>query len=86
MSARGRQQGSSAYQIVIGGLTAIVIGAIVLTFFVYPLIGGFRGTGLLSFETAAGARVATFTDGMWVFVGGWIMIAIVLFIWIETRQ
>jgi hypothetical protein len=84
MSSR---QGSASFTIVIGGLTALVTGAIVLTFIVYPIINAFMGAAFWgSAETTAGARVFTYTGGLWTFWGGVILIAILSWVWIQTRQ
>lgn len=85
MSAAPRQ-GSTAFTLVLGGVMAIVVGAIVGTFLVYPIINGFTGTELFAFETTSGARVGTFVDGMWRFTLGFVMLGIIAFVWIETRQ
>lgn len=80
------RQGSASFTVVIGGLTAIVTGAIVLTFFVYPISDAFMNSALWSSETVHGARVTTYVGGFWAFWGAIIMIAILAYIWITTRQ
>lgn len=84
MSAR---QGSASFSIVLGGLTALLIGGMVLTFMFYPVITGLLDAAFFSgMETAAGARVTTYVEGLWVFWGGIILISILSYIWVETRQ
>jgi hypothetical protein len=86
MSAAPRQ-GSSAFTLVLAGLMAVFVGAMVLTFAVYPLITGFQDVALFNgFDTTAGTRVGTYVEGFFVFTGGFIMLAIIAFVWIRTRQ
>ena len=80
------RQGSASYTIAIGAMTAIIIGAIVLTIFLYPIINAFRGSGLWNADTAAGNRLLTYTGGIWEFWGAIILIAILAYVWIRTRQ
>ncbi len=81
------RQGSASFTLVIGGLTMLLVGAIALTFFVYPIINGFLGSAFWgTAETAAGSRVQTFVKGAWIFSGGFMLVSIVLYIWINTRQ
>jgi len=54
---------------------------------VYPIINGFLGSAFWgTAETAAGSRVQTFVKGTWIFSGGFMLVSIVLYIWINTRQ
>lgn len=80
------RQGSASFTIVIAGLTALIVGAMLLTFLFYPIISAFMGAGFWSAETAAGARVTTYVGGMWQFWGGIILLALLSFVWIRTRQ
>lgn len=80
------RQGSASYTIVIGGVTAVVVGAIVLSFLAYPFINAFVGTPIFESSTTSGSRVMMYVKGFWTFLGGFVMIAIVIWIWITTRQ
>lgn len=80
------RQGSASYGIVIAGVMAVVTGALVLTFVTYPMLTAFRGASFWSADTAGGARVLTYVGGMWEFTGGFMLIALLAFIWITTRQ
>ena len=80
------RQGSASFVLVIGGMTAIVVGAIVLTFLFYPISNAFQGAAFWGAETAPGARVTTYVGGVWTFWGAIILISILSFIWIRTRQ
>ena len=80
------QQGSASFTIVLGGLAAILVGAIVLTFFVYPMVNAFTGSAIWSLDTTAGANLLTVLEGVWTFAGGFMLIAILSFIWVKTRQ
>lgn len=83
MSAR---QGSASFTIVIAGLTALVVGAMLLTFVLYPYMNAFVGSGFWNADTTAGLRVIRFTEGLWRFWGGIVLMAILSFIWVQTRQ
>lgn len=80
------RQGSASYGIVIAGVMAVVIGAIMLSFVTYPLLTAFRGASFWAAETADGARVLTYVGGVWEFTGGFLLIGLVSYIWITTRQ
>lgn len=81
-----RRQGSAAWTIAIAGLMALIVGAILLTFVVFPVYNGFTEAAFWSAETAEGARLLTYVDGMWVFWGGILLIALLSYIWVNTRQ
>lgn len=83
MSAR---QGSASFTIVIGGLSALLVGAMLLSFAFYPIVGGFMNAAFWDSQTTAGSRLVTYTGGIWVFWGGIILLAILSYIWVETRQ
>lgn len=80
------RQGSSSFTIVIGALTALIIGAFVLTFLVYPIFNSFTTAAFWSADTAGGARMLMIIKGLWKFWGGIVLLALVLFIWVRTRQ
>lgn len=85
MSARP-QQGSASFTIVIAGLAALVIGALLLTTMFYPIFNTFTDAAFWSSDSVAGSRVVTYTQGLWAMWGLVILIAITAFIWVETRQ
>lgn len=80
------RQGSSSYTIVIGALAALLIGGIVLTFIVYPIFNAFTNSAFWGAETADGARLVMFIGGAWEFWGGIVLIALLAYVWITTRQ
>lgn len=80
------RQGSASYTIVIGAIAALIVGALLLTLLFYPIFNAFTGAGFWSAETTAGARVIRFTEGLWEFWGAIILIAMLAFIWVRTRQ
>lgn len=86
MSDMSARQGSASYTIVVGGITALVIGAIMLTFLVYPMANAFMDAAFWGSETTSGARVITYVGGAWTFSGGIVLIAIIMWIWVHTRQ
>lgn len=83
MSAR---QGSASFTIVLGALTAIVVSAIILTFVFYPIVTAFMGSAMWSAETAAGSTILTYTGGLWEFWAAILLMAILSFVWVRTRQ
>ena len=80
------RQGSAAWSITMAGIVALVAGGIVLTFFFYPMIGGFLSSSLMSVETAPGARLTGWIEGVWTFMGGIMLIMLLSYIWVVTRQ
>lgn len=80
------RQGSASYTIVLGAMSALLVGAIVLTMLFYPIVTAFMDAAFFSAETTAGARVNTYVEGMWTFWGAIILIAILSFVWVKTRQ
>jgi hypothetical protein len=80
------RQGSASFTIVLVGLTAFVVGAMLLTFVVYPMVNAFRASAIWQAETANGAKLLTYVGGMWEFWGGFLLLALLSFIWIRTRQ
>lgn len=80
------RQGSSSFTIVIGAMAALIIGALMLTFLFFPIFNGFTSSAFWSADTSDGARLLMFTKGLWEFWGGIILLALVAFIWVRTRQ
>lgn len=80
------RQGSASFTIVIGGLTMLMVGGILLTFLHYPVTNAFMDSAFWSSQTEHGARMTTFVGGIWIFWGAIILISILSFIWIRTRQ
>jgi len=80
------RQGSASYTIVIGGLTALVVGAMVLTFMIYPIVNSFMDAAFWSLDTVPGNWITTFVGGIWIFWGAIVLIAITIYIWVRTRQ
>lgn len=86
MSVR-RQQGSASFVLVLGGLTALLVGAMVLTFLFYPVVTAMLESALFApMSTTGGARVLMYVEGLWVFWGGIILIGILSWVWVRTRQ
>lgn len=83
MSAR---QGSASFTIVLGSMAALLVGGIMLTFFVYPIVNGFTNAAFWDASTVAGSRLLTVTSGLWTFWGAIILMAILSFVWVKTRQ
>ena len=79
-------QGSASYTIVIGAITATLVGGMLLTFVMFPVFNAFTASSLWSMDTSAGAGLLTYVAGIWEFWGGIIAIAILLWLWIRTRQ
>ena len=80
------RQGSASYTVVIGALTALLVGAMMLTFVVFPVYNSFTASGMWAAETTAGVRVLTYVGGLWKFWPAIILFALVAFIWVRTRQ
>jgi len=80
------RQGSSSFTIVLGALAALIVGALILTFLVYPIFNSFTTAAFWSADTAGGARMLMIIEGLWRFWGGIVLIALVTFIWVRTRQ
>lgn len=80
------RQGSASYVIVIGVLMALIVGAFLLTFVVYPITNTFRGSALWSMDTTAGNRVLMAVGGVWEFWGAIILLALLAFVFVVTRQ
>lgn len=80
------RQGSASFTIVIAGLTLFVVGAILLTFVVYPVYNGFTNAAFWSASTAPGVRVTTYVAGVWEFWGAILLIGLLSFVWVQTRQ
>ncbi len=81
------RQGSASYTIVIGGLTALVVGAMVLTFMIYPIVNSFMDAAFWSLDTVPGNWITTFCRRHLDFSGvAIVLIAITIYIWVRTRQ
>ena len=80
------QQGSASFVIVLGGVMSLIAGAMVLTLALYPIINAFRGSGLWGMDTMAGNRMLTYIGGVWEFWGAILLLGILSFIWVRTRQ
>jgi len=80
------QQGSAAWAITMAGVIALIAGAIVLTFFFQPLSAGFIESGLFDVQTSEGARLTGWIEGVWTFMGGILLIMMLSYIWVVTRQ
>ena len=80
------QQGSSSFTLAIGIIAAVITGAFMLTFTLFPLANAFMGSALWSSETSTAADLLGWLSGIWEFWGGIIAIAILMFVWIRTRQ
>ncbi|MFP4627210.1 MAG: hypothetical protein ACOCQY_02750 [Halorhabdus sp.] len=83
MSAR---QGSAAFTIVIGGVTAFVVGAFLLTFAVYPIATQFMDAAFWTASTPSQEFLTTYVGGIWKFWGAILLIAILSFVWVSTRR
>jgi len=86
MSAAPRRQGSASFTIVIGAMAAVLVGAFMLTFVMYPMYDAFTNSAIWSAETSAGANLLLYVGGLWEFSGGIFAIAILSWLWIRTRQ
>lgn len=80
------RQGSASYTIVIGGVTAVLIGALMLTFVLFPFYNAFSDAPFMQADTAAGVMVVDYTLGMWRFWGGVLLLGLLSWIWVVTRQ
>lgn len=83
MAAR---QGSASFTIVLAGVTALVTWGILLTFLMYPIVNAFLDAAFWNAETVAGSRILTYTRGVWTFWGAILLMALLSFIWVRTRQ
>jgi len=80
-----REQGSASWLIAILAVTAIGVGAFLLTVLM-PVQQAFRDSALWSAETSVGAGVFSMLGGMWSMFGLIIIIGITIFVWVHTRQ
>lgn len=80
------RQGSASFTIAIGSLTALVAGAMILTLFFYPVAGAMMDAAFWEADTAQGATLITYVDAALVFTGGIMLIALLAYIWVSTRQ
>lgn len=80
------QQGSASYTLVIGVMAALIVGAIVLTMMFYPIMDAFMDSAFFDSNTIAGDRVTTYVGGVWVFWGAILLIGMLSWVWVRTRQ
>lgn len=85
MSARPRR-GSAAFVVVLGATTAILVGGFILTFVTYPVTNAFTDAAFWSASTTPGANLVAAVSGIWTFWGAPVLIAILAYVWINTRQ
>lgn len=85
MSAASRQ-GSSSFIIVIAGAAFILVGAMVLTFVMFPAINNFTPTALFAAETGPGGNLTGVVDGLWRLWPLVLLLALTVYVWVETRQ
>lgn len=83
MSAR---QGSASFTIVLGAVTTFLVGGFLLTFVVYPFHNFMTAAAFWEPKTAVAARVFGVVAGLWEFWGAIIMLVLLSFMWISTRQ
>lgn len=81
-----RRQGSAAWVIVISAFMTLLVGAMLLTFVVFPVVNAFTASAFWSASTTDGARLLEWVNGVWVFSGAIILIAILSYVWVNTRQ
>lgn len=80
------RQGSASYTIVIAGMAFVIVGALALTAFFYPIVTALMESAFWSAETSSGANLITWVEGIWKFAGGIMLIALTAWVWIRTRQ
>lgn len=80
------RQGSASYTVVIAALASIFVGAIMLTMVLYPIVTAFMNSAIWSAETTHGAMLLSVVGGLWEFWGAIMLIALLAFVWIRTRQ
>lgn len=85
MSAASRQ-GSSSFVIVIAGAAFVLVGAMVLTFVMFPTINNMTTTTLFSAETAPGQNLTSVVDGLWRLWSLVLLLMLTVFVWVKTRQ
>lgn len=81
-----RQQGSAAWVIAIAAFMALLVGAMLGTFVVFPLFNGFTDAAFWTATTTDGQRLLTYVEGLWQFSLAIILIAILSFVWVHSRQ
>lgn len=81
------RQGSASFTIVLGGLTALVVGAIMLTFVLFPIANAFMDASFWgTASTAPGQRLTTTIGGVWTFWPAILLIGLAIWVWVTTRQ
>lgn len=86
MSQSQPESGSAAYVVTIVGLLSVLVGAMSLTFILYPLHNSFVESAAWSAQTPEGERLLDAVAGIWEFWGGVMLIAILSYVWIATRR
>ena len=85
MSAASRQ-GSSSYVIVVAGLAFLVVGAMMLTFILFPMTNAFAGTAIFSADTGPVSDLVSVIAGLWKFWPFILLVVLTIYVWVETRQ
>lgn len=80
------RQGSASFTIVLGAVTTFLVGGFLLTFVVYPFHNFMTAAAFWDAETAVAARVFGIVAGLWQFWGAIILLVLLSFIWVSTRQ
>ena len=80
------RQGSASYTIVIAAVTSVLVGGFLLTFLVYPFHNFMTAAAFWEPETAVAARVFGVVSGLWQFWGVIVLLTVLSFVWITTRQ
>lgn len=86
MSASPARRGSAAFVVVLGAVTAVIVGGFLLTFVVYPVTNAMTAAAFWSATTTPGANLVAAVSGVWTFWGALILIAILAYVWVNTRQ
>jgi len=79
-------QRSAAFQIVIAAFMALIIGAMLSTFVLFPVYNAFTNAAFWSAQTAGGTRLLTYVGGVWQMFPALVLFAILTYVWVSTRQ
>jgi len=85
MSAASRQ-GSTSYVVAIAAVGFVFVGALVLTFIVFPITNAFTGSPIFQAETGPVGNLTAVTSGLWTFWPFILLVVLTIYIWVETRQ
>jgi len=85
MSVRQRQ-GSTAWVVVIAGFMFLIFGAILATFLLFPIHNGFVTSAFWTASTTDGQRLLTYVSGLWQFTPAIMLIALLAWVWVHSRQ